>query len=405
MSSGKEPAKKMIKQEEIFFDPKAKEESRKAANKRFYDKQKLQTTYCEDCNKHIKTPTWRTHILSKKHLQNTMKERKTFFEEYLELHKKLSIEGNDIRKIFMGIRDLIEGEYCDEDENEISQDDEGDIDPLSFARNDVSNDKLTRQQKQEEKQEQKKKETALVLPPQNAIEFEGLHASFFDDIDEPEAKKQKSITVLNFVQKKSHTDEEKILSLFDVSGTDCDFLSNNDIRKILTEGKVKKSLKKAKQILVGAGATDNSKTINKHTFRGLSGICRLGESKSFALTELSDEPPAKKVKPNTMHSAATPVKKKPAKEKIPVAVKRIVWNTYIGQDKLKGLCLCCGFEEVTMTNFECGHVKSEKNGGEVTVENLRPICSNCNKSMGSKDMDAFMKQYKIKTPSNWNGLL
>jgi hypothetical protein len=108
---------------------------------------------------------------------------------------------------------------------------------------------------------------------------------------------------------------------------------------------------------------------------------------------------------NTTSGSTTISKKKPAKEKIPSAVKRIVWNTYIGKDHLKGKCLCCNAEEVTASNFECGHVKSEKNGGLVTVDNLRPICSNCNKSVGGNDMDDFMKRYKIKTPKNWNGLI
>ena len=107
---------------------------------------------------------------------------------------------------------------------------------------------------------------------------------------------------------------------------------------------------------------------------------------------------------STTSTSSSSSKKKPAKEKIPSAVKRIVWNTYIGKDNLKGTCLCCNSEEVTVTNFECGHVKSEKNGGEVTVYNLRPICSNCNKSVGANDMDDFMKRYGISTPKNWNGL-
>ena len=98
------------------------------------------------------------------------------------------------------------------------------------------------------------------------------------------------------------TDEERILSLFEVSGTDSDFLSNDDIQKILTEGKVKKTLKNAKQILVGSGATNFIKTINKRTHRGLSGICRIGESKSYSFAEASDEPVSKKQKPNTIAS-------------------------------------------------------------------------------------------------------
>ena len=94
--------------------------------------------------------------------------------------------------------------------------------------------------------------------------------------------------------------------------------------------------------------------------------------------------------------------KKPKKEKIPSAVRKIVWNTYIGKDNSTGKCLCCNSEDISITNFECGHIKSEKNGGEVNIENLRPICGNCNKSIGRNNMDEFMNKYKIKIPSNWN---
>jgi hypothetical protein len=97
-------------------------------------------------------------------------------------------------------------------------------------------------------------------------------------------------------------------------------------------------------------------------------------------------------------------KPKKKKEKIPSAVRKIVWNTYIGKDKPIGNCLCCNAEEISNTNFECGHIKSEKNGGEITIENLRPICGHCNKSIGGNNMDEFMDRYKIKKPINWNGI-
>jgi hypothetical protein len=93
------------------------------------------------------------------------------------------------------------------------------------------------------------------------------------------------------------------------------------------------------------------------------------------------------------------------KAKIPAAVRKIVWNTYIGKDKNVGKCLCCDAEDISNINFECGHIKSEKNGGEVNIENLRPICGHCNKSIGSKNMDEFMTLYKIKKPNNWDGIV
>ena len=91
-------------------------------------------------------------------------------------------------------------------------------------------------------------------------------------------------------------------------------------------------------------------------------------------------------------------------KKIPSAVRKIVWNTYIGKDNTTGKCLVCSSEDISHTNFECGHVKSRVNGGDVTVDNLRPICGNCNKSIGGNDMDEFMDKYKIKKPANWNGV-
>lgn len=108
-----------------------------------------------------------------------------------------------------------------------------------------------------------------------------------------------------------------------------------------------------------------------------------------------------KIKTDNTKEIKTPKKKK---EKIPAAVRKIIWNTYIGKDKNVGKCLCCNAEEISNTNFECGHIKSEKNGGEVNIENLRPICGHCNKSIGSNNMDEFMDRYKIKKPSNWNGI-
>ena len=109
------------------------------------------------------------------------------------------------------------------------------------------------------------------------------------------------------------------------------------------------------------------------------------------------------IKTKTDKYKETKIPKK-KKEKIPAAVRKIVWNTYIGKDKNTSKCLCCSAEDISNTNFECGHIMSEKNGGEVNIENLRPICGHCNKSIGGNNMDEFMDRYKIKKPANWNGI-
>jgi hypothetical protein len=45
-------------------------------------------------------------------------------------------------------------------------------------------------------------------------------------------------------------------------------------------------------------------------------------------------------------------------------------------------------------SFNCGHIIAEANGGEIIVSKLKPICQNCNSSMGTKNMDDFIKGFK-----------
>lgn len=82
------------------------------------------------------------------------------------------------------------------------------------------------------------------------------------------------------------------------------------------------------------------------------------------------------------------------KERIPATVRNIVWVTHF-EDSKKGKCWLCRVEDISSANFECGHVISERNGGKVTVDNLRPICGFCNKSVGTMNMEDFKKKYNI----------
>jgi len=92
------------------------------------------------------------------------------------------------------------------------------------------------------------------------------------------------------------------------------------------------------------------------------------------------------------------------KKAIPKVVREKVWRTYMGEYSGKGKCFCCNYTELTSFQFECGHVISEYNGGDVKIENLRPICSLCNKSMGKINMIDYMTKNKLPFPKNWNGL-
>ncbi len=89
-----------------------------------------------------------------------------------------------------------------------------------------------------------------------------------------------------------------------------------------------------------------------------------------------------------------PIKYK--KQKIHKNVKDQVWNERIGEENGKGPCYLCQ-RIISMQNFHCGHVVSEFNGGKIEIPNLRPICQNCNGSVGTKNMQEFAKEHKFQS--------
>jgi len=83
-------------------------------------------------------------------------------------------------------------------------------------------------------------------------------------------------------------------------------------------------------------------------------------------------------------------------------IRQLVWNSHIGTKYGSSLCFCCGATQITPFNFECGHVVARAKGGKDSVENLRPICGLCNRSMATMNMLEFqqlhqlpVKQYKL----------
>jgi hypothetical protein len=91
--------------------------------------------------------------------------------------------------------------------------------------------------------------------------------------------------------------------------------------------------------------------------------------------------------------------KKKVKKTIPKTLKNMVWDKYIGREKGTGECNCC-HNEIDAKHFECGHVLSEAKGGELSINNLRPVCSLCNKSMNTQNMEEFSQIIKVDNPLN-----
>lgn len=80
------------------------------------------------------------------------------------------------------------------------------------------------------------------------------------------------------------------------------------------------------------------------------------------------------------------------KQKVPQTLRNAIWKKRFGRSNT-GICVCCTATDVDQSTFECGHILSKKNGGRIHKENLEPICSSCNKSMGTHHMFEFMKEY------------
>jgi len=81
------------------------------------------------------------------------------------------------------------------------------------------------------------------------------------------------------------------------------------------------------------------------------------------------------------------------KQAIPSLMRTQVWNRWIGIEKGQVKCPYCQINNITPFFFECGHVLAEAKGGEVSVENLRPICRECNGKMGTQPID--LNKYRL----------
>jgi 5-methylcytosine-specific restriction endonuclease McrA len=93
-------------------------------------------------------------------------------------------------------------------------------------------------------------------------------------------------------------------------------------------------------------------------------------------------------------------KKKYRKKQIPKALREQVWIAKMGR-KFDGQCMISWCtNEITCFYFDCGHNIPESKGGPTNVENLIPICRNCNLGMGNRlTIEEWQKKYE--TPKKW----
>ena len=81
------------------------------------------------------------------------------------------------------------------------------------------------------------------------------------------------------------------------------------------------------------------------------------------------------------------------RKNIPKHIKTLVWNKYVGSSVAEASCMCCREAKITCRSFHCGHVIAESKGGNMTINNLRPVCADCNLSMSTRSMNEFTQEF------------
>jgi 5-methylcytosine-specific restriction endonuclease McrA len=80
------------------------------------------------------------------------------------------------------------------------------------------------------------------------------------------------------------------------------------------------------------------------------------------------------------------------------SLKFQVWEKEYG-DALNGKCPLPNCSVILFKHhdpsFQCGHILPRCKGGKTTLENLRPICSNCNARMGYYSWNEYEDYVKI----------
>ncbi len=80
------------------------------------------------------------------------------------------------------------------------------------------------------------------------------------------------------------------------------------------------------------------------------------------------------------------------RKNIPKTIKNMLWINTFGKDKSLGNCYICE-KEIHITEFETGHIIPVSKGGSDDISNLKPLCSICNKSVGTDNLDDFKRSF------------
>ena len=89
------------------------------------------------------------------------------------------------------------------------------------------------------------------------------------------------------------------------------------------------------------------------------------------------------------------------KERLSISkeLQKQIWEKEYGANT-SGKCVIYGCDNILNTNvsnsWQCGHIISHNNGGSTTLDNLRPLCTPCNRTMSDTNWNEYETQLKRK---------
>lgn len=92
-------------------------------------------------------------------------------------------------------------------------------------------------------------------------------------------------------------------------------------------------------------------------------------------------------------------------KKLPASLRQAVWLFRHGKKYEASCCIHWCKNTINVFNFEVGHNIPSSKGGGLSLDNLYPICSYCNKSMGNRytitEYNNILKKQKKSKWAKW----
>lgn len=88
------------------------------------------------------------------------------------------------------------------------------------------------------------------------------------------------------------------------------------------------------------------------------------------------------------------------RERSDIVIRAQVWVTYNAQPEW-GECYCCGGAiRYNSPKWCCTPVKLIKNGGDLSIGNLRPCCKTCYEARGKQDLYTYIRTTGLHGPGS-----